>query len=79
MGFFSRHVPRKRVFFTVIYCVLFTIDLILNAVYPFRSADYGSYQSAGFRGQLGKGFHTINGLTHVFVHGVPMEAVRDIE
>lgn len=69
----------REFFSTVIYCVLFTIDLILNAVYPFRSADYGSYQSAGFRGQLGKGFHTVNGLTHVFVHGVPMEAVPDIE
>lgn len=77
MGFFSRHV--REFFSTFIYCVLFTVDLILNAVYPFRSADYGSYQSAGFRGQLGKGFHTINGLTHVFVHGVPMEAVPDIE
>lgn len=69
----------REFFSTVLYCVLFIIDLILNAVYPFRSADYDSYQSAGFRGQLGKGFHTGNGLTHVFVHGVPMEAVPDIE
>ena len=82
LGFFSSFVMVYHVrefFSTVIYCVLFAIDLILNAVYPFRSADYGSYQSAGFRGQLGKGFHTINGLTHVFVHGVPMEAVPDVE
>ena len=77
---FSVDMYHVREFFsTFIYCVLFTLDLILNAVYPFRSADYGSYQSAGFRGQLGKGFHTINGLTHVFVHGVPMETVPDIE
>lgn len=53
--------------------------LILNAVYPFRRTDYDSYQSAGFRGQLGKGFHTVNGLTHVFVHGVPLETVPDID
>ena len=38
-----------------------------------------SYQSAGFRGQLGKSFHTVNGLTHVFVHGVPMETVPDVK
>ncbi|XP_078370079.1 ferredoxin-fold anticodon-binding domain-containing protein 1-like [Oculina patagonica] len=53
--------------------------LILNAVYPFRSIDYTSYRSAGFRGQLGKGFHTVNGLTHMFVHGVPLETVPDLE
>ena len=55
------------------------VGLILNAVYPFRSIDYTSYRSAGFRGQLGKGFHTINGLTHVFVHGEPLETVPDLE
>ena len=53
--------------------------LILNAVYPFRSIDYTSYRSAGFRGQLDKGFHTINGLTHVFVPGLPLETVPDLE
>jgi len=41
------------------------IGLVLIAVYPFRSIDYTSYRSAGFCGQLGKGFHTINGLTRV--------------
>ena len=55
------------------------VGLILNAVYPFRSIDYTSYRSAGFRGQLGKDFHTINGLTHVFVPGVPLETVPDLE
>ena len=55
------------------------LGLILNAVYPFRSIDYTSYRSAGFRGQLDKGFHTINGLTHVFVPGMPLETVPDLE
>jgi len=41
--------------------------------------DYTSYQSEGFRGQLGKSFHTVNGLTHVFVHGVPMDTVPDVK
>ena len=53
------------------------LDLILRAVYPFTSGDYHCYRSAGFRGQLGKGFHTVNGLTHVFVHGVPLDIVSD--
>lgn len=52
-------------------------DLILRAVYPFTSADYHCYRSAGFRGQLSKGFHTVNGLTHVFVYGVPLDNVPD--
>ena len=56
-----------------------TVGLILNAVYPFRSLDYTSYRSAGFRGQLDKGFHTVNGLNHVFVPGVPLETVPDLE
>ena len=51
--------------------------MILRVVYPFTSADYHCYRSAGFRGQLGKGFHTVNGLTHVFVHGVPLDIVPD--
>ena len=59
--------------------ILFTLGLILNAVHPFTSIDYTSYRSAGFRGHLDKGFHTVNGLTHVFVHGVPLEAVPDLE
>ncbi|XP_068702732.1 ferredoxin-fold anticodon-binding domain-containing protein 1-like [Montipora foliosa] len=53
--------------------------LILHAVYPFTSTDYHYYRSAGFRGQLGKGFHTINGLTHLFVHGVSLVTVPDKE
>ena len=59
--------------------ILLLLDLTLNAVYPFRSADYINYRSAGFRGQLGKGFHTINGLTHMFVHGIPLEPIPDVE
>lgn len=65
-----------------IICIISFISqlgLILNAVYPFRSEDYTSYRSAGFRGQIGKGFHTVNGLTHVFVHGVPLEPIPDLE
>ncbi|XP_022798276.1 ferredoxin-fold anticodon-binding domain-containing protein 1-like [Stylophora pistillata] len=62
-----------------VVCRAAKAGLILNAVYPFKSEEYTAYRSAGFRGQLGKGFHTINGLTHVFVHGVPLEPIPDLQ
>ena len=30
-----------------------------------------------FVDSLDKGFHTVNGLTHVFVYGVPLDIVPD--
>ena len=54
------------------------LGLILNDAYPFRSIDYTSYRSAGFRGQLDRGFHTIMVLL-VFVPRVPLETVPDLE
>ena len=75
----SNHHSFQYPHFNLYHLVYPQLGLILNDVYPFKSEDYTSYRSAGFRGQLGKGFHTVNGLTHVFVHGVPLEPIPDLE
>lgn len=75
----SNHRSFQYPHFNLYHLVYPQLGLILNDVYPFKSEDYTSYRSAGFRGQLGKGFHTVNGLTHVFVHGVPLEPIPDLE
>ena len=52
-------------------------DLMLKYISPFTSSDYPQYKSAGFRGLLDKGFHTIGGLTHTFVHGTPLMSIPE--